>query len=237
MSKIQDDIWTFTKTGFYHTNDYLDNQDVVYENTNDSIRFVAVADGVSTCENGKKGAEIACQAAFRALDAETEYLFSLKEKSVAYLIVKYIQSEIEAFALKTGADVLSYASTLSFLCVDRKKNQAIAFSLGDSAVAVVTNDKRVVPLGGVLDFSSNISCTVVTIKAYLDVKIAILPLDKISSIFIATDGAWKTILKNGKLHEEIIYCFGEKDTERLEMYFRNVQNADDCSCAFIVFAT
>ena len=230
------DVWTFSKTGMRHVRDNLENQDVIYRNENDRIRFVAVSDGVSTCANGRKGAEIACEAAFRAFDLEAEYLFSLKEKSIAYLIVKYIQSEIKSFAVNSGESVLSFASTLSFICIDKQTDQAVVFSLGDSAIGVLTDKKKFLPLGGAPDFSSNVCCAVTTKKAYLDADIVFLRVSRTSSVFIGTDGAWKTMLNNGKLNDKVGNYLLENDTEKLERYFNEAQSMDDCSCALINLA-
>lgn len=62
MEMIDILIKELCKAGKRHTEAGLDNQDVVMSAENDRYTVIALADGVSTCKESKKGAYTACGA-------------------------------------------------------------------------------------------------------------------------------------------------------------------------------
>lgn len=221
--------WCYTKTGLRHLATGEDNQDYIYVNSNDRIKFVAVADGVSSCENGRQGAELACKVIFEALKKEVDYLLSLSKKSIAYLIVNLVQSKVDKLARKTGRDIFSFASTLSFVCVDCKTDRAISFSVGDSDIFAVTNDDQIKRMSEARKFESGMCCATLTKEAYLYASVEIFDPFLIRLLFIGSDGAWNVMLKNDVMDSNVVDCLMNNDYKALSDILNDANNLDDCS--------
>ncbi|MBQ6118712.1 MAG: protein phosphatase 2C domain-containing protein [Clostridia bacterium] len=233
MAAYDYSAWFCSRTGERHLQEKKDNQDVAFVKSDGNITFAAVADGVSSCKNGAQGARVACEKLYEAMTKESRYLFGLKEESVAYLIVSYLQSEIGALADREGEDAMSYASTLSFLCIDEARNLALSFSVGDSFMSAVMKDRRVKAIGHPPEPSPDLICTTMTTRAYEDSAVTFLDMNDVASVLICSDGAWRAMLQKKETNQQVMDYVVKNDTEGLDRFFGSAGSRDDCTCMLI----
>lgn len=194
-----------------------------------TAEIVAVADGVSSCRNGKKGAEIAVKAAAELLLEETEYFFSSEKEKIAGLIVSYIRDKIFSFVEKNNQEPESYASTLSFVCRNKKTNEVMTFLLGDSLIfSFGEKEKHRLACKPVFlnDFKT-ITTMTENAEKFVDIK-RNAPKD-ISYFVLATDGAWASFYENSGFAED----FKAITEKEIVEYLKKQECKDDCSVAFL----
>ena len=228
--------WTFSKTGKNHHFNGTENQDVVFINADRHMTFAAVADGVSSCANSRQGAEIACEILFQALKKELDYLFSLNKKSIAFLVINLIRSEIEKRAGQAQEDAFSFASTLSFVCIDKEKNKGMFFSVGNSDIAAVTKERKIESVCRTEAFRTGKCCATLTKHAYDHAVVEFFDPANLNAVFIGSDGAWNVMCKNGAIDPAVTEYLKENDGSSLTAFFSNAENADDCSFVFLKIA-
>lgn len=190
MKKIYNK-YSYSKTGQWHKAHNQENQDAVYYFENDDIVFCAVADGVSSCENSKRGAELACELACRLCRYEYKYFFSIEKEIIKWLIVSYIQKHISSYAEKNGHAPESYASTLCFVCIDKYTDKMITFTLGDSRIYLVNGKNTVLCTDTASIREDNLTNTTMTVNAYYDVSVTFEVFTEGGSVLLCTDGVWR----------------------------------------------
>lgn len=127
-------ISQYTKAGEFHRKNRQECQDVVYYRENEDCQMIALADGASYCENGKRGAVIACEAAVDFYMEAGEDLEDFPEEKAAALVMEQIRYRLLEEAAREDNDLDSYASTLAFVFYNKKKGRLTAFNLGDGAI-------------------------------------------------------------------------------------------------------
>ena len=219
----------YKKTGNYHIDNGLPNQDYVWEAENEIIKAAIIADGVSTCKNSLKGAEIVCKAVGEVLLDEADYIFaSPKEKTVS-LMVAYIYKKLLTEANAQKETVESFSSTLSFVCFNKANGKVLTFVLGDSLIYAVKGDSFLLACSPVFwDENRTLTTTTQNIEPYIDINI--FSVNDYSRFVLCTDGAWKTFYKNGVLKKDILSAIKSDDMNSVKNYFDAQICFDDCSC-------
>lgn len=225
MKIIENLMPMYQQPGEYHLSNGLENQDVVFGAENRVAKIIAIADGVSSCSKGKRGAEIACEAIGGIMLNETSYVFSASPQKIAALLSTYVYGKLLFEAKSNNELVEQYASTLSFVCFNKLDGRVMTFVLGDSLIYRIDDaglSLAVVP--ELLDGSKTYATTTKGVANVIKVSIT-QPTESISYL-LATDGAWKTFYANGKLSEEAEQAAKNKN---IIGYLKNQHCKDDCS--------
>lgn len=204
----------------------LPNQDTVLEDENSFAKIIAVADGVSTCKNSKRGSQIACEAVADILLNETEYIFASREKKIADLLVSFIKSKLKAEAEKSGEDIESYSSTISFVCLNKADGRILKFVLGDSLIYAW--DKGELVLACCPDLPESGTYTTTTEDADECVDVSFARAEDHSQLIVCSDGAWSSFYRCGMMKQEAVQAAAES---RLHEFLEEQDCPDDCSCA------
>lgn len=216
---------TYQKTGKYHLEKGLYNQDIVYDAESKTAKIIVIADGVSSCTNGGKGAEIACKAVSDIMLKETEYMFSSSNEKVAGLLSAYVYKKLITVANEDNQPVGSYSSTLSFVCYNKISGQIMTFILGDSLIYLILDGIMTLACKPKLFDDSKIYTTTTQNVAEV-IEINVFESKNSARYLLATDGAWKTFYSGGALSDKIEQAVRE---EKIIDYLEEQQCTDDCS--------
>lgn len=216
---------TYQKTGKYHLEKGLDSQDIVYEVESKTAKIIVIADGVSSCTNGGKGAEIACKAVSDIMLNETAYMFSSTKEKVAGLMTAYVYKQLSIAAKKDKQPVISYSSTLSFVCYNKISGEIMTFILGDSLIYLILNGNMTLVCKPKL-FDDSKTYTTTTQNVAEVIEINVFASKNSARYLLATDGAWKTFYSGGILSDKIEQAVRE---EKIIDYLEEQQCTDDCS--------
>lgn len=215
----------YQKTGKYHLEKGLDNQDIVYEAESKTAKIIVIADGVSSCANGKQGAETACKAVIDIMLNETEYMFSSSKEKVAGLLSSYVYKKLSIVAKKDKQPVSSYSSTLSFVCYNKISGEIMTFILGDSLIYLILDGNMTLACKPKLSDDSK-TYTTTTKNVAEVIEINLFASQNSARYLLATDGAWKTFYSGGVLSDKIEQAVRE---EKIIDYLEEQQCTDDCS--------
>lgn len=215
----------YQKTGKYHLEKGLDNQDIVYEAESKTANIIVIADGVSSCYNSKQGAEIACKAVSDIMLNETAYMFSSSRGKVADLLSAYVYKQLSIVAKKDNQPVSSYSSTLSFVCYNKISGKIMTFVLGDSLIYLILDGNITLACKPKL-FDDSKTYTTTTQNVAEIIEINVFESQSSARYLLATDGAWKTFYSSGVLSDEIEQAVRE---EKIFDYLEEQQCTDDCS--------
>lgn len=159
---------------------------------NERFDFYAVADGVSSCTNSKKGAEISCRVACDVMMNEFDYYIDIPNQKAAWLIVEYIKRKLTEYADKSLQNFETFASTLCFVCIDKISGKALSFTLGDSHLYIMNSNEISLAKGTKL-YENNIVCATVTKNAEEAVTINHYNKEEYNGFVLCTDGIWKLL--------------------------------------------
>ncbi len=216
---------TYQKIGKYHLEKGSDNQDVVHEVESKTAKIIVIADGVSSCTNGGRGAEIACKAVSDIMLNETEYMFSSSKEKVAGLLSSYVYKQLSIVAKKDKQPVSSYSSTLSFVCYNKISGEIMTFILGDSLIYLILDGNMTLACEPKL-FDDSKTYTTTTQNVAEVIEINVFASQNSARYLLATDGAWKTFYSGGVLSDKIEQAVRE---EKIIDYLEKQQCMDDCS--------
>ncbi|MCM1364871.1 MAG: protein phosphatase 2C domain-containing protein [Faecalibacterium sp.] len=229
MRKIKHtDTTAYTRIGEYHNEFGLPNQDAVLAAENQIAKIIVIADGVSSCKNSKKGAEIACRAVADAVLDDAEYIFTASKETTAKLMVEYIFQKLNDEAKATGESVESYSSTISFVCFNKISGDAMTFMLGDSLIYAFNDGE--LSLMCEPEFADGGTYTTTTRNAENCVDINFVSANKYSYFMLCTDGAWSLFYENGRMKKDVSAMVEQNDDKTLKEYFDAQECQDDCSC-------
>ena len=206
-----------------------ENQDFTYSDIREDISFVAVADGVSQCENSAYGAEYVCRIIGDAVIEEADYLFGLPPKKAAAVIVRYIRSQLKRLASGHNTDPASYASTLSFICHHKGMKKLMVFNLGDSCIYTVDNGKNIRQLDSVGFTSRFIPVSTMTEGAERETAVEIYDDTDFDSVFLCTDGFWRIMEGSRTNSAELKNAIRNSDMEFVTEFVKATENQDDCT--------
>ena len=215
----------YSKIGEYHKENHLGNQDYTYSKETTDGAFYAVADGVSSCENSRKGAEIACIISAKVILDDIDYYFDSTPEKTISLILANIRHRICKIAKETNNKDISYASTLCFVCVHKKRHQVMTFVLGDSRVYFFSSELAY-QKNPVHTYDDNVTCTTMTKFAQEDAGFSIDNYSEDDRFILCTDGCWKNLFyideKNNTVMKKV-------DSNEIIEYLNDILISDDCS--------
>lgn len=165
----------------------------MFYEANERFAFYAVADGVSSCANSKKGAEIACSAACNIMMNEFDYYIGSSVRKAAWLITEHIKRKLSEYAIESNQEKETFGSTLCFFCIEKDTGKAISFTLGDSHLYIINSDGLNLSKGTIL-YKDNIVCATVTEHADQTVTMNYYNKDEYDGFILCTDGIWKSLL-------------------------------------------
>lgn len=206
----------------------LPTQDCVLFEENGHVALAAVADGVSSCKNAAEGAQIACQTIKQIMTQESDYYFSCKQDCVGSLLLNYVCRVLQSAADEAGEDVMSYASTLSFVCFHKKSGKMMVFSLGDSKVFSV-GETGIQCLTDSQADENNRCCATVTQGAEKQVQLQVFVYDGQTDYLLMTDGAWRLLYTDCRLRKDLREQIEKRNYRDLASFFENMKPTDDCS--------
>lgn len=221
----------YTRTGEYHEQNEQENQDVVFSASDSRFEFIAVADGVSESENGKKGAEIACEIVSKLFFEVGDLMFDYSELKVSYLILEEIQYQLKQKAEQTGVPLDSYASTMSFCCVDKKKKRMMLFNIGDSAAIITDGSGENCSVESQQTKHSDLAF-ITTPEAYKSAKVVFYDekdIENMNTVFLCSDGVLRNIMENGMVSETVKKAIANGEYEQLNGIIEAGKRNDDRS--------
>lgn len=216
---------TFSKTGEYHKKHNLENQDYSYTYETSEGAFFAMADGVSSCENSREGAEIACAISAKVILDDIDYYFDSKPEKTIDLILANIRHRIRKIAKGAHQKDISYASTLCFVCVHKKRNQVMTFVLGDSRVYFFSSGTAY-QKNPVRTYEDNVTCTTLTEFVREEVGFSIDDYSEDDGFMLCTDGCWKNLFYIDENNNTVMK---KVDSNEIMEYLNNTVITDDCS--------
>ncbi len=215
----------YSKIGEYHKKNNLENQDYTYTYETSEGAFYAIADGVSSCKNSREGAEIACAISAKVVLDDIDYYFDSNPEKTINLILANIRRRISQIAKEANQKDISYASTLCFVCVHKKRHQAMTFVLGDSRVYFFSSES-VYQKNPVHAYEDNETCTTLTKFAQEDVGFSIDNFSEDNRFILCTDGCWKNLFY---IDEKNNTAMKKVDNNEIMEYLNETMISDDCS--------
>lgn len=173
--------------------------------------FYAVADGVSSCKNSRKGAETTCKVTCDMLLDEFDYFFNSSSEKVSWLILNYVKKQLNILAKQSNQSFNSYASTLCFICIEKSNKKAITFTLGDSHLYLLNSDTAFLE-DGIIDYKNNVVCATVTENAEKNAIVKFYDEFNFDGLIICTDGAWKTLFDYTNCNAENMWYINDIQT-------------------------
>ena len=208
----------------YHIQNNIVNQDSIISAKNERFEIIALADGVSSCENSKKGADIACKVVTDIMLSCAEMFFEFSCKKTAYLIANEVKTALKQEAKKVNASIESFSSTLCFACYDKKTKKVMTFQVGDSNLFLLyANGCRI--------SSDGYDESAFTTSKDVDEKviIKIFNAEELQGIMLCSDGAWRILFENNILSKRVSESLKFSNYNELNKYFDKSSNIDDCS--------
>ena len=130
----------FSVAGKHHNYELEYNQDAVLFDHNEEYCAMVLADGVSSCEQAKIGAETTCKSVASFLLEHAERLFSMGERETAGSLINHVLYSLKEIAHKSNKKVEEYSSTLACVLLDKNRNRMLYLSLGDSLITATKNN-------------------------------------------------------------------------------------------------
>ena len=216
-----------SKIGAHHLKTNGENQDVVCDAQNQNVCIISLADGVSSCKEAKKGAEIACSCVTDLLLTHGDHFFNVSGEQIPSLILSHILYKLDQCAAASSCPIEEFSSTISTVMLDKKRNQILCYHLGDGLILGVQSGKCRV-LGMPCDSSSG--CCVTTTKcAEKMVTVRILGADLFDSILICSDGAWRQMYYRNRMKPDVHDLVAHSEFDKLGEFLAQQNCFDDYS--------
>lgn len=213
--------------GTYHVKLNGENEDVVCYDSDKGKNVITLADGVSTCNEAKKGAEITSHAITNLFLKKGSFFLESDQKQVTKWALSHVLHELKRQADKDSKAIEEYSSTLSSVFVDEKNGKMLCFNLGDNIIFATGNGRCCVLA---MPENSSDGCSVTTTKnASIMVTTKIIETSKIDAVIICSDGAWKQMYQKNKMKPEIHDLLVNHKFDDLKRYFQSRNSMDDCS--------
>lgn len=217
--------------GARHLEEGLEDQDFVLCDGNASREIVLLADGVSSCAAGGRGARLVCERLRdRSLDAPDDLLDRSPER-LKREVLSIALAALAEDAERSGIAVTEYASTLCLALVDKRDDRALVLQLGDSHVYIEQGGRLTARLGEVSDSTVTVSTT--TEDAHLAATVRILSPHEYDSITLLSDGAWRPIYRDRDRFAATLAQIASHDGEALARALEQAGDEDDASMAAI----
>ena len=219
--------YTFTKTGTGHLERNEENQDVVHFEENGRYSVITLADGVSSCTNGKEGAEIASRELKRLLFEKASHFMSFDEGTVAELSLAHILWELERYARENQISVEELSSTLAGALYDKKTKQLLLVNLGDGMI--ITGNREGCFLAARPSDSRYGTTVTTTYGARNEMKVRKLDGTKFESVYLCSAGAWRCMFDRIQMTEPVQKMIRNNNYRKLGTYLTSRNPFDDCT--------
>ena len=220
-------IKKFSKIGTYHSNNGVENQDVVLSGNTARFAVITLADGVSSCAKSQTGALIASKAITNLLLKKGDYFLEFEKNKTADLAVSHILYELNQTAGEIGDNTKEYSSTISSILYDKRTKKMLFFNLGDGMILSTANGRCSILS---IPADSSEGCPVTTTKnVHLMVNTNVIDASEIDSVLICSDGAWKQMFKKNLMRENVQKMVENGDYNNLQTYLESQDIFDDCS--------
>ena len=213
--------------GTYHIKANGENEDVVCFDSDKGKNVISLADGVSTCKEAKKGAEITSKAITDLFLKKGSFFLESDKEQVTEWALSHVLYELKQQADMDSKAIEEYSSTISSVFVDEKAGKMLCFNLGDNIILATRSGKC-----HVLAMPENCSdgCSVTTTKnASNAATTKIIDSNKIDAVIICSDGAWKQMYRKNKMKPMVYDLLVKHQFDELKEYLRSQNHLDDCS--------
>lgn len=220
-------IYQLSNIGTRHSLSGEENQDVICFDKNNRYTVITLADGVSSCEKAREGAEIASRAITNLFLKKGDYFMDFSKEQISDFAVSHIVYELTKEAKKNGRSVEDYSSTIASVLYDKKKKRILFFNIGDGLIFASDNEKcRILAMPS----DSSSGCGVTTTKNISAASTAeIIDAGTIETITICSDGAWKNMINGNRLKREVINMISVGKYDELKDYLEQRPSFDDYS--------
>ena len=219
--------YTFSKTGSHHLERKEGNQDVVTHEENERYAVITLADGVSSCTNGREGAEVAAREMTRLLFHKAEHFMEFPEETIAELSLAHVKWELRKCAEQLNVDIDELSSTLCSALYDRKTRKLLLINLGDGLI--ITGSKKGCAIPSMPSDSRNGCYVTTTPEAEKKMKVRKLDAGVYESIYLCSDGAWRNLFDRSHMRQEVQYMINNNRSVQLGDYLNNMEPFDDCT--------
>jgi len=217
----------FTQTGSYHLENGMKNQDIVRSAKSGRVEMIVLADGVSSCERAREGAQVSCDAVIRLIEKKAEFFFGFTNDSRTRYVMEYVMNDINSIAKHDRRLVDDYSATLMYAIHNRESGEIFLSNLGDGMIIgckksgedilLPPSDSRL----GVYVNTSEDACKYTRTKAVSE--------RDYEKIVLCSDGAWRILVTNNRINKDAIRAVREVDDLKMKSYINKNGNGDDCS--------
>lgn len=220
-------VSSISQMGSFHADQKKEKQDAVVFKHNGDYWVISLADGVSTCEKAKAGAETACNTITELLLKKGNFFLAFDDNQIAELALSHVLCELKQQAKQEQSAVDAYSSTLASVLYDRKSKKLLYFNLGDSLILAVENGTcRVLSMPS----DSLSGCCVTTTKnAVTMTEARVIPVADMEAVVICSDGAWRQFLEQNRLKPEVASLIAHQEFDQLKEYLIKQNCMDDYS--------
>ncbi len=220
-------MFMFSKPGAYHLSRGEENQDIICHDSNDRFTVITLADGVSTCQKARAGAEIAGRAITRLFLDNGAFFMQMQEDALVKHALKCVRYQLQAQAQADGVPVEEYASTLSSVLIDRGSKMLRCFHLGDGLILGLEHGScRLLAAPS----DSTGGCYVTTTEGVAGkVVTRQMPWEALQEIMLLSDGAWRLMYDKTRMLPEVERLLHSADYAGLQEYLSQSDSSDDCS--------
>lgn len=220
-------IKKLSEAGKYHKETGEENQDVLCCAQNKKYSVISLADGVSTCQEAKKGAEIACRAITELFFKKADHFLEFDNELLTELVLSHILFELRRQAEADSGELADYSSTIASVLVDKRRERMLCFNLGDSIImAAGMGSCRV--LSKPADSSSG-CCVTTTEGASSMASVNNFYTCDAETVILCSDGAWKQMFNKNRLKPEVFSMLSNNDYDRLKDFLSRQKCFDDYS--------
>lgn len=220
-------VQKYSKIGEYHKTSGSENEDVILIRKNSQFIFCALADGVSSREFSKEGAQIACDTAAQLFMRTDRQLLNCEKTKAVNVLLSEVLYNLKSYSKQKEVSIKEYASTLMFVLFDKKTNTVYILNLGDG-ICVATLGDAFFEIAHSDEEADG--CFVTTTENVNDyVFFEKYDAYKYDSFILMSDGAWRTIYNNGKIEDVYKEYVINKDIKKLQKVFDETAIDDDCS--------
>jgi serine/threonine protein phosphatase PrpC len=220
-------IYKTSHIGRYHKEINGENQDYICTIQDGPNTVISLADGVSSCSRSKTGAEVAGNVVSKLLIRRGGSIMKYESDEIADITTAHILAELKRKARHDKSRVEEYSSTVASVLYDRKHKRLLCINLGDSIIIATSgNDCRIIAI----PFDSSEGCCVTTTRnSALAVTAKVLSADRIDSVIICSDGAWRHMFKGSRLKQEVSEMLRGNAFDELRDYLNEQDCSDDYS--------
>ena len=218
-------IVTYTKTGTRHQSLGQNCQDAVFYRDTPDLTFLALADGVSACENSRIGAELACRTAAEYVIDYASTFHNCDETKIAYLILDQVRYELENKAREMDWEPETLASTLSFCCIRKSTREVLVFHLGDGGI--YTMQERGLSMLLPPDGRPMGPANTITRNNHRAAQVRSFSLPNSARFFLCSDGVVK-LLRSHPEKDTMVAALESGDYKTLGAILDRIDSSDDC---------